>query len=460
MHKSIFAANRQLCNNSSSSIKYKITMTRKLFGTDGIRGPAGIYPLDRDGCYQIGKAIGTYFAKPGQNIVVGCDPRESSPSIAGSLINGIMDVGVTCINAGVLPTPGLAYLANHKDVVAGVMVTASHNPYTDNGIKIFSSDGGKLPDNVEAELNKLIDQTIESTSNGQIIDGKDYIGGYIDYLVSLAPDGLNGIKLAIDAANGATSSIVHEVFERLKSQNTILNNRPDGKNINVECGATDTRGLQRYVTSNHLEAGIAFDGDGDRLIMIDARGRKVTGDHILYILAVTMKQKAVVATTMSNIGFENSLASKDINLIRVDVGDRYVLDGLAKHNLIVGGEQSGHIIINNLTTTGDGIQAAIVTLKNVIESGKSLEEWYDELKLMPQALTNIGLPSKDLLYTDEVQSYINDQNTKFGNKGRLNIRASGTEPLLRIMVESDDAEAKAKAIANELANIINSKVQK
>ncbi len=431
-------------------------MGRELFGTDGIRGPAGQYPLDEAGVGQIGKAIAANFAKPGQRILVGRDPRQSSPDMETVLVSGITAMGVDVDLIGVVPTPGLAYLTKSAGSQAGVMITASHNPYTDNGIKVFSPGGSKLDDHTEVELNKLIDSDLSESGQGAAVEAAELVNDYEAFLVSTVGDShFDDWRLAVDCANGATSFIAPRVFERLKADVVPLFNQPDGININQDCGATNPQALQQAVSNQGLDAGLAFDGDGDRVVIIDEQGRVLTGDHILYILAVCRKLPGIVATVMSNMGLEMALQKKGMALHRTAVGDRYVLEGLKQTGFTLGGEQSGHIILPDYAATGDGLLVALQVLKEVKNSDKSLAGWYDELALLPQALINIPAKDKSLLDTPEIQSFIAEKSEQLKGKGRLLIRPSGTEPLARVMVEAPDASNIAEQIATELQELLS-----
>lgn len=430
-------------------------MSSSLFGTDGIRGPAGTYPLDEAGLHQIGKAAAVYFVKSNKPVLIGWDPRESSEGMAEATAAGLQAAGAQVQRVGVIPTPGLAYLTKERQAAAGVIITASHNPYTDNGVKLFTPDGRKLSDADQAGINKLIDETLPDDAGGAISDASELLQAYEDFLVAVAGQAeLKGLKLAADSANGATSGLAARVFERLEASVTPLFDKPDGRNINVACGATDSSALEAAVKQQGLDAGVAFDGDGDRVILVDGRGRPLSGDHILYILAVSGSHKGVVATIMSNQGLETALKKHGITLERTAVGDRYVLDGMDKTGYRLGGEQSGHIILSDHATTGDGLLAAIVTLMAVQASGKSLADWRDELTLLPQALVNIALPDRSRLETYEVQAFLRQRTAELGSDGRINIRPSGTEPKLRIMVEADNAEIVAQKLASELAELL------
>jgi len=432
-------------------------MSRDLFGTDGVRGVAGDFPLNVEGMTKIGRAVGTHFAEQGQRIVLGFDPRESSAGLAKNIIKGLNEVGVNVINAGVLPTPGIAFLTReHDEFVAGIMITASHNPYNYNGVKVFDAEGNKLPDEIEADLNRLIEQGVPDRGQGSSSDDTDVIQEYEDFLVESAGGlRLDSLSIGLDSANGAASGLAQRIFERLGAVVTPLFDNPDGKNINAGCGATDTKALAEVVADKKLSLGIAVDGDADRLFMIDELGREVKGDYIMYLLAVAGNLEGVVATVMSNFGFESALKAKNIKLLRTQVGDRYVLEGLARTGYKLGGEQSGHIILPEILKTGDALLAAVQTVKAVSDTGKTLSQWCDEVQLLPQALVNIPLADKSLLNSAEIKAFIDDKTTQLGETGRVLIRSSGTEPLARVMVEAPDAEKLAKQFAEELQAIIN-----
>jgi phosphoglucosamine mutase len=429
---------------------------RDLFGTDGVRGLAGQFPLDSDGARRIGMAVGMYFAETSQSVVIGQDTRQSSRQIVADLTYGLNHVGVSVVSAGVLPTPGLSYITGlNPKFVAGVMVTASHNPYQYNGIKVFDEEGGKLSDEIEFRLNTLIEKGVKERGQGSLTQDDKLIKSYEDFLIGTAEGlDLKDFKIAVDSANGAASHLAARIFERLGANVTPLFDSPNGTNINDGCGATDTKALAEVVINNKLDLGIALDGDADRLIMIDELGREVKGDYLLYLLAVVRETNGVVATIMSNQGFEMALQKRNIKLLRTDVGDRYVLEGLKRTGYKLGGEASGHIIFPLVLGTGDGLLAAVQTLRAVSTSDKSLAEWRDEVTLLPQALINVSLPDKKLLERTSIQTFIKDQNKMLG-QGRLLIRPSGTEPLMRVMVEAPDAETTAQSIAHQLEALID-----
>lgn len=431
-------------------------MSRTLFGTDGVRGVAGEYPLNADGSVKIGRAVGTHFAEPGQTVILGSDPRESSEEIAENIIVGLNDVGVNVVNVGVLPTPGISYLTReNEDFVAGIMITASHNPYNFNGVKVFDAAGDKLPDSTEAALNDLIESDIPSRGQGTMKVDLNLVGDYENFLVnSVGQVSLTGLSIAIDSAHGAASGLARRVFETLGAKVTSIFDEPDGKNINAECGATNTKKLAEVVTSQQLSLGIAVDGDADRLFMIDSKGREINGDLIMYILACTNGFNGVVATVMSNLAFEQALKQNNIKLERTKVGDRYVLEALESTGYKLGGEQSGHIILPQLLKTGDALLAAVQTVKAIKESGKTLEQWHDEIDMLPQVIVNVDLVDKTILENDEIKEYVAEQTRSLGSSGRILIRPSGTEPLVRVMVEAPDAQNHAAKIADHLKDLI------
>lgn len=431
-------------------------MNRELFGTDGVRSIAGEYPLDDAGAFRIGMAVGTHFAQAGDRVVIAQDPRESSQHLVDRLTAGLNAVGVDVTLAGILPTPALAYSAREGDYTAGVMVTASHNPLQYNGVKVFDGRGDKLSDSTEATLNKLIEDGVpERGPAGSTAPDDSLNKRYEDFLVASAGDfQLAGMSLAVDSANGAASGLAERVFTRLGARVTPLFDKPDGRNINLGCGATDTAALSRAVVDDGLDLGVALDGDADRVVLIDSQGREVNGDGILYIVAVAGKLKGVVATVMSNFGLESGFRDKGIALERVQVGDRYVLEGLQKTGFTLGGEQSGHIIFPELLKTGDALLAAVQAVKAVRTSGRSLADWRNELKLLPQTLVNIPLTDKALLDSVGVQNFIREQTQRLDGQGRLLIRPSGTEPLVRVMVEAPEAERLADDIAAKLKELL------
>ena len=430
-------------------------MSRALFGTDGVRGVAGEYPLDDTGAFAIGRAVGTQFAKEGEQIVMACDTRESSEHLVGRIAEGLRSVGVNVVFTGVMPTPGLAYVtARHPEFVAGVMITASHNPFEYNGVKVFSAEGGKLPDAAEEKLNDDIEAGVPDRGVG-IYSVQTLAAEYESFLTNSAEgERFGGMRLAVDTANGAASEVADRVFTELGAEVVAIGNTPDGRNINVRCGATNTEALRETVLANSCVLGIAVDGDADRLIMIDSQGREVNGDTVLYILAVGHDFDCVVATVMTNLGAEKAMARKGIDLERTAVGDRYVLERLLETGYHLGGEQSGHIILPDIATTGDGVLAAIQVLRVLKASGKSLDDWRDEVVMLPQALVNFSIDDKTKLDLPAVVQYVAQQTAGLGERGRILVRPSGTEPLARVMVEAPDAQAMAETIAAHLRELV------
>lgn len=428
-------------------------MTNDLFGTDGVRGEAGKYPLDNSTVITIGRAIGSVFGSPGKDILIASDTRQSSPEIVEALSKGITAMGVNVKQIGGMPTPGVAYLTAKTDAAAGVMVTASHNPANYNGIKVFASGGKKLTDEQQDELNALVTKGVEPSGQGTVEESPSMITEYEDFLVNSAGGvDFSGLKIAIDTANGAATGIAERVFKRLGASVTPMFDKPDGDNINEACGALHPEAIKNEVVENSLDLGIALDGDADRLLLIDKDGQEVKGDYILYILAVSGGYKEVVATVMSNHGFEKALLDHGIKLHRTKVGDRYILKELNRLGLSLGGEQSGHIIISNLLATGDGLLAAVQTLKAIKVSGKSLTDWCNEIAPLPQAIINVDTRDKP---QDSVLEEFSANETKILNgSGRVLVRNSGTEPLIRVMVEGTNAEQLADTIAQKLQKIL------
>ena len=426
---------------------------RKLFGTDGVRGIAGDYPLDEAGCIKIGKAIAAHFAKkPGSKVVIAWDPRESSETLVSNVVNGLTSESVDVVKVGVIPTPGLAYITRENDFAAGVMITASHNPVEYNGIKVFDEKGDKLDDNTEAAINQLIDSSIPDQEIGKILSEPNLKQQYIDF-VKNSVDGVLDQKVVIDCANGASSETTNEIFKSILPNLTIINDQPNGQNINKNCGATDTESLKELVVSQKYNLGIAFDGDADRIILIDSRGNELNGDYILYMLAKSLNVDGIVTTVMSNIGLDKALYESKVKVKRVSVGDRYVLEGMKETGYLLGGEQAGHIILGDLLKTGDGTLTAAQIIQGILKTNKSLDKWHDELVLYPQALINIPLKNKDILESQQIKDYISIENSALDGRGRLLIRPSGTEPLARVMVESEDAKERCERIANKLKEL-------
>lgn len=452
-------------------------MARKYFGTDGMRGEAN-KDLTIELVTNLGLALGYYLktnkkeeGKP--KIILGSDTRISGYMIRSALSAGLTSMGVDIDFVGVLPTPGVCYLTRKQKADAGIMISASHNPVKDNGIKIFSQNGYKLPDDIEEELESIMDKIDEikkyqvpGDEFGRFKFVEDDMRVYLDYLTSTIKRNFKGLKIVIDAANGASYRVVSKIFQRLGADIIVINNIPNGKNINVNCGSTHPELLQEIVKVYNADLGLAFDGDADRLIAVDHTGKIVDGDLIIAIIAEYLHKKGqlndnkVVTTVLSNMGFEKYLDSKGIGLIRANVGDRYVLEKMKKFGLNLGGEQSGHILMLDYNTTGDGILSSIQLVNAILDSKKSLNELVNEIKLWPQKSKNI-IVSKDKKLTwesnEELISFIKEKEIEISGKGRIIVRASGTESLIRVMVEAETDEIVDKylyEISNKVENIL------
>ncbi len=443
---------------------------RKLFGTDGIRGVAGTYPLDPKTIFAAGLALGHSMPRivaHRPRVLIGRDPRESSPWIAATLAAGLAQAGVAFESAGVIPTPGVAYLTHKHGYAAGVVISASHNPWQDNGIKLFGADGYKLPDAVELEMEDeiLLHSNLATPPDPrtlpQLNDKPDLRGEYVQFLLDCVPGlRLDGLSIVADCANGAASAVAPELFRRLGGNVTLLNTEPDGKNINADCGALHPDWVAKQVTARGAQIGLTFDGDADRCMLAGSNGRVINGDAILLICARDLKERGmltddiVVATTMSNMGLEAALKRSHIHMLRATVGDRYVLEMMQRKNAALGGEQSGHVLFPHLATTGDGILTALVVLDLVARTGKSLDELSADLKVFPQIIVNVRVREKrPLEKIPSVHARIREAEENLKDTGRVVIRYSGTEPLARVMIEAED-EAAMQRHANAIAAAI------
>lgn len=434
---------------------------RKYFGTDGVRGLAGKPPMSAEFAFKLGIAVEEVLGADHQAVfVIGRDTRRSSNMLTHAVNAGITSRGGKIIDVGVIPTPGVSFLCKHFKADAGFVISASHNPFEDNGIKLFDSQGRKLSDEVELE----IEASLENVSSLPEIVGKN-IGIsetraeagliYLESLHSIAPD-LSGLKLGLDCANGASFELAPQLFSSLGAEVEVINAKPDGVNINVNSGSTHPAMLQSYVKDKNLDLGITFDGDADRALLVDKQGRLVTGDHILAICGLARGEKAVVSTVMGNMGAQVYLEEKGIAFHRTKVGDRYVKEMLRAKELNLGGEQSGHIIFLDRAPTGDGMLNALETLMAIEQLGKPLEAWVDEIAMFPQVLKNVSVPTElkaKLADFEEVKTAVSKAEIKLAGRGRVNIRPSGTEPLLRVMVEGSELEL-IEEIANELVKVI------
>ncbi|WP_273802296.1 phosphoglucosamine mutase [Proteus vulgaris] len=438
---------------------------RKYFGTDGIRGKVGDSPITPDFVLKLGWAAGKVLARHGsRKIIIGKDTRISGYMLESALEAGLAAAGLSASFTGPMPTPAVAYLTRTFRAEAGIVISASHNPYYDNGIKFFSIDGTKLPDEVEeaieAEMEKPI-TCVESAELGRANRIVDAAGRYIEFCKGTFPNenNLNGLKVVVDCAHGATYHIAPNVFRELGAEVITIGCEPTGININAECGATDVRMLQQRVLEEGADVGLAFDGDGDRIIMVDHQGLKVDGDQILYIIAREALRQGqlrggAVGTLMSNMGLEIALKQLGIPFVRAKVGDRYVLEKLQEKGWRLGAENSGHIILLDKTTTGDGIVAGLQVLSAMVRNHMSLHDLCSGMKLLPQILVNVRFTgSHDPLQTPEVQKVAKEVEEELAGKGRVLLRKSGTEPLIRVMVEGENEE-QVTAMANRIADAV------
>lgn len=438
-------------------------MAKKYFGTDGIRGKVGEYPITPDFMLKLGWATGRVFAREGSGFVlVGKDTRISGYMFESALEAGLSAAGVDTRMLGPMPTPGIAYLTRTLRAKAGIVISASHNPYYDNGIKFFSVNGTKLPDELEHQIEQYIDApmtTVESAKLGKAKRVTDAAGRYIEFCKATVPPHLDfkGMRIVIDCANGATYHIAPHVFSEVGAEVVTIAADPDGLNINDECGATKPEFLAEKVLEYRADLGIALDGDGDRLIMVDHKGEIVDGDELIYIIAKSRLEEGklqgpVVGTLMSNLGMEHALKAIGVQLLRANVGDRYVMELLTEKKGMLGGEGSGHIICLDKTTTGDGIVAALQVLAEMQRTGKSLRDLKSGMKKYPQVLVNVRTEKKVKIdEIDGIKKAVETVEKKLGDKGRVLLRSSGTEPLVRVMVEGVDEDDVSK-FANQLAN--------
>jgi phosphoglucosamine mutase len=441
---------------------------KRLFGTDGIRGVAGEPPLDAATVRRFGAALAEVLKRTAGHaprVVLGRDTRESGVLLRDCVASGLRSRGGAAVCAGVITTPGLAYWARHGEFDAGVMISASHNPYRDNGLKVFSRDGIKLSDDLEREVEKLIlDSGMDDPGEDGVPTREDgtLIGGYSDYLVDSMPDGeaLSGNRLLLDCANGAASDIAPDLYRRLGAEVESIGTSPDGRNINLDCGSLYVERLGEPVREGGYDLGIAFDGDADRALAVDREGRVVDGDHILYVTALglhrsgSLRGDKVVATVMSNYWLEKKLEEAGIALLRAPVGDKYVLERMLDEDAVLGGEQSGHVIFRNLSTTGDGMLTGLVLLESLRRDGRSLEEIMAGIRPFPQLLLNVEVRDKpDLRAHPAIGPAVAEVEADLEGSGRLVLRYSGTEPLARVMIEGED-EDQVRRHAERLAGMI------
>ncbi len=444
-------------------------MSRKFFGTDGIRGRVGEYPVTPEFMLKLGWATGRVLGTHrNDRVIIGKDTRISGYMFESALEAGLSAAGVDILLLGPMPTPAVAYLTRTLHACAGIVISASHNAFADNGIKFFSAAGAKLPDEVELAIEAEIDEpmtTVESSRLGKAKRVNDAGGRYIEFCKSTIPLSLSlkGMKVAIDCANGATYDVAPNVFDELGAEVVATGVEPDGLNINQDCGSTHPERLQQAVLQRQADVGIALDGDGDRVIMVDHRGELVDGDELLYIIAMSRLQGgalsgSVVGTLMSNLGLEHALLSHNIAFERANVGDRYVLERLNQTSSLIGGESSGHIICLDRTTTGDGIVSALQVLAAMVQSGKSLYELKTGMKKYPQRMINVPVSGKvDLENAHAVQQAVRSAEERMAGRGRVLLRPSGTEPVVRVMVEGED-EQQVHAEAEQLASVVAAEI--
>ena len=444
-------------------------MSRTYFGTDGIRGKVGDAPITPDFVMRLGYAAGRVLtgidshlaegAHPA--VLIGKDTRISGYMLESALQAGLSAAGVDVLLTGPMPTPAVAYLTRALRAQAGIVISASHNPFEDNGIKFFSAEGTKLPDSIELAIEAELDKPMQIMPSAQLGKAKrinDAAGRYIEFCKSTFPNALDlrGLRIVLDCAHGATYHVAPDVFHELGAEVIPIGTQPDGLNINHEYGSTHPHKLQHEVLRRDADLGIAFDGDGDRVVMVDATGNLLDGDQLLYIIAAHRQrtgrlQGGVVGTLMTNLAMQQALEALDIPFVRANVGDRYVLERLAREGWQLGGENSGHILCLDKHSSGDGIIAALQVLHAVVESGERLDTLLDDLRLYPQVLVNVMVQKRiDLAGTPAIQQAINTAESELGDTGRVLLRASGTEPKVRVMVEGrnhDQVEALAQQIA-------------
>lgn len=447
------------------------TRGKQYFGTDGIRGAVGTLPITPDFMLKLGWAAGTVFAKKGgarNRILIGKDTRISGYMFEAALEAGVIAAGVDINLLGPMPTPAIAYLTRTLRAQAGIVISASHNSYRDNGIKFFAGDGSKLPDDIEFAIEEQLSKAVSTVSPqllGKASRVADAAGRYIEFCKSRIDTDLkfNGLKIVLDCAHGSTYHIAPSVFEELGASVIAIGVSPDGLNINEDSGSTSPARLAKAVLQEKADIGIAFDGDGDRVAMVDHLGNIVDGDQILYVIARDRRRQnidfgGVIGTSMSNLGLERALDSLDIPFARSAVGDRYVMRELLKRGWSLGGESSGHIICLDKTTTGDGIVSALQALSAISSSQSSLAELISKLNKYPQSMVNVQISdSADIAANDKVQRAVADMESKLGSKGRVLLRRSGTEPVVRVMVEGEDA-AEVSKLAEELAEVVEKEV--
>ena len=445
----------------------------RYFGTDGIRGEAN-RELTVDKALRLGYALGYYLKNNNPNeekikVIMGSDTRISGYMLRSALTAGLTSMGIYIDFVGVIPTPGVAYITKIKNAKAGIMISASHNPAKDNGIKIFNSEGYKLSDEIENQIEDYMDNLDEILANplagdkvGKFKYAEDEYFQYKNYLTQCVEGNFKDMKIVLDTANGAAYRTAKDVFLDLRAELVVINDAPNGRNINVKCGSTHPEILAKVVVGYEADLGLAYDGDADRLIAVDKFGNVIDGDKIIGILALGMKQNGklknnkVVTTVMSNIGFEKYLKENNIELLRANVGDRYVLEKMLAEDVVIGGEQSGHIILKDYATTGDGVLSSLKLVEVIRDTGKDLHELVSAIKDAPQTLINVKVDNAKKNTWDKnpnITSFIDEANKKYKDEVRILVRKSGTEPLIRVMTEGDDRQLVHK-LAEDIAKLI------
>lgn len=445
----------------------------RYFGTDGIRGEAN-RELTVDKALRLGYALGYYLKNNNPNeekikVIMGSDTRISGYMLRSALTAGLTSMGIYIDFVGVIPTPGVAYITKQKKAKAGIMISASHNPAKDNGIKIFNSEGYKLSDEIENQiedymdnLDKILADPLAGDKVGKFKYAEDEYFQYKNYLTQCVNGNFKDIKIVLDTANGAAYRAAKDVFLDLRAELVVINDTPNGRNINVKCGSTHPDILSKVVVGYEADLGLAYDGDADRLIAVDKFGNVINGDKIIGILALGMKNKGtlknnkVVTTVMSNIGFEKYLKENNIELLRANVGDRYVLEKMLAEDVVIGGEQSGHIILKDYATTGDGVLSSLKLVEVIRDTGKDLHELVSAIKDAPQTLINVKVDNAKKNTWDKnpnIKSFIDEANKKYKDEVRILVRKSGTEPLIRVMTEGDDKQLVHK-LAEDIAQLI------
>lgn len=439
-------------------------MSRKYFGTDGIRGEVGTYPITPNFVMKLGWAAGKVFAQQGKSkILIGKDTRISGYMFESALEAGLTAAGVDSGLLGPMPTPGIAYLTRTLHADAGIVISASHNSFQDNGIKFFSADGTKLDDAIELEIEKYLDQemtTVSSDQLGKAFRINDAAGRYIEFCKSTVRRlKLKGKRIVLDCAHGATYQIAPAVFQELGAEVVAIGTAPDGLNINKDVGSTSPKSLQQKVVETRADLGIGFDGDGDRVIMVDEKGDIVDGDELLFVMAMHARSRkrlggGVVGTLMSNLGLELALKKEKIDFVRANVGDRYVMQQLKEHHWRFGGESSGHLLCLDSTTTGDGVISALQIMMALQDADKTLSELKSGMSKCPQTMINVRRNKEvDVKKDDVIKKAVAEVESELAGRGRVLLRPSGTEPVVRVMVEGEDGALVAKK-AQQLADIV------